>query len=130
MRLNKGDKLVLIPIIILNIIWFGAIIISDIYDYSKYKLININFKDSLYLEINSIYFDGEVKGIIVNDSLTLCAGYDSFNKKNPDDPITFVYDNFKLLIKKPNNDTLITIDKNGQMRYYNVRSGPCYDEDD
>ena len=112
------------------ILFLLASIMLQKYQLSKYKIIDINVKDSLYLEIKSIYWNTEVRDIIVNDSLRLCQ-YQSFTDSvSEDESFTYCFQNFKLLTKKTNNDTLITIDKYGQVRYYNVRSGPCYDDDE
>jgi hypothetical protein len=127
---NKENKTIFIFTIISMILFLLASIMLQKYQLSKYKIIDINVKDSLYLEIKSIYWNTEVRDIIVNDSLSLCS-YQLFSESGSKDELfMYCYQNFRLLTKKSNNDTLITIEKNGQMRYYNVRSGPCYDEDE
>jgi hypothetical protein len=125
---NKENKTIFIFTIICMILFLLVNILLNKYQLSKYKIIDINVKDSLYLEINSIYWNLEVKDIIVNDSLRLCF-YESFSDSvSKDEIFTYCYQNFRLLTKKSNNDTLITIDKKGQMRYYNVRSCPWHDD--
>ncbi|MBK8079409.1 MAG: hypothetical protein IPK25_03410 [Saprospiraceae bacterium] len=127
---NKDNKTIFIFTIISMILFLLASIMLQKYQLSKYKIIDINVKDSMYLEIKSIYWNTEVRDIIVNDSFSLCP-YQLFSESvSKDELFMYCYKNFRLLTKKSHNDTLITIDKNGQVRYYNVRSGPCYDDDE
>ncbi len=111
------------------ILFLLASIMLQKYQLSKYKIIDINVKDSLYLEIKSIYGTPDMGYIIYYFFffLSLSLFSKSFSKN---DFFMYCYKNFRLLTKKSHNDTLITIDKNGQVRYYNVRSGPCYDDDE
>ncbi|MBK7634304.1 MAG: hypothetical protein IPJ13_08405 [Saprospiraceae bacterium] len=64
----------------------------------------------------------------MNGNLKWCGDYDNFPVNAPGEDIfgeNYLY--FKVLSKKANNDTLMTIDRNRKVRYYNIRSGPCYD---
>lgn len=122
-----------------KIIFFGIIIIFNIVfiymenrytDGVKSKLIplEITYKDSLYLEISSIRNDNVGKVRIVNNSLKWCGSYNSFPENaSIEDRFIGNYLNFKIISKKANNDTLVTIDRNRHVKYYNIRSGPCYD---
>lgn len=95
---------------------------------SKLRDVSVTYEDSLYLEISSIVYDQHVKVSIINDSLRLCSEYDIIpTKVSTAESFDNNYFNFRILSKKANCDTLITIDRNGQLRLYNVRSGPCYD---
>ena len=123
------EKFVFFGITILSILIF--IYLENRYTEGvKGKLIplEISYKDSLYLEISSIRYDHVVKVRIVNDSLRWCGSYSSIpdNASNAENFIDN-YLNFKIISKKAHNDTLVTLDHNGQVRYYNIRSWPCYD---
>lgn len=126
---EKTEKMIFFGITVLAFllfIYFNNRYVEGV--LSKLKPIKITFEDSLYLEISSIRYNDIVKVRIVNDSLKWCGSYNSIPENAAkEDHFTDVYLNFKLIYKKANNDTLITLDRNRNMRYYNIRSGPCYD---
>ena len=127
---EKMEKYLAFGITILSIIVF--LIVHSWYidkEMSKLTPLRISYKDSFYLEINSIRYDANfLKVDIVNGNLKWCGDYDNFPVNAPGEDIfgeNYLY--FKVLSKKANNDTLMTIDRNRKVRYYNIRSGPCYD---
>ncbi len=126
---EKIEKILFFGITILCIIIF--LYMENRYISSvKSKLIplEITYEDSLYLEISSIRYDDHIKIRIVNGSLLWCGDYNSFpSNASIEDRFIENYLNFKIISKKANNDTLLTIDRNRQVRYYNIRSGPCFD---
>ena len=127
---EKMEKYLAFGITILSIIVF--LIVHSWYidkEMSKLTPLRISYKDSFYLEINSIRYDANfLKVDIVNGNLFWCGYYDNFpGKDSVKYNFSSHYLNFKILSKKANNDTLMIIDQNRQIRYYNIRSGPCYD---
>lgn len=126
---EKTEKIVFFGITFLSIIifiYFENRYINNV--KSKLKPLEVTYKDSLYLEISSIRYDGHVKVTIINGTLFWCGDYESFPYSTSlDEHFGNNYKNFKILSKKANNDTLLTIDRNRKVRYYNIRSGPCYD---
>lgn len=128
---NKVQKLLFILI---------TILLGDIYliyetndiKFKKAKLqpLVISFETGIELKINSIKRDDYLKVIIVNDTLSWCCGYDSFDVlKKPENSFYGNYLNFVYISKKHNSDTLVTIDNKGSLRNYNIRSGPCFKKD-
>ena len=127
---EKMEKILFFGITFLGMVVF--LIVRSWYidrEMSKLTPLRISYKDSFYLEINSIRYDANfLKVDIVNGNLKWCGDYDNFPVNAPGEDIfgkNYLY--FKILSKKANNDTLMTIDRNRKVRYYNIRSGPCYD---
>ncbi|MCB9310528.1 MAG: hypothetical protein H6567_10765 [Lewinellaceae bacterium] len=126
-----SDKRITIIIITISIflgIFFSYLDTKNaIRIHKKLKSLDVRFEDSLYFEINYIKWDGYLKCYVSNDSMSWCGRYDSYDNESDNNRFDRNVDNFKILSKKANCDTLITIDRYRQLRYYNIRSGPCYE---
>lgn len=129
-----SDKKIIISIILVSILTGIIFIYIDTDNanrrYEKLQPLDVRFEDSLYFEINYIIWDGYLKCYVSNDSMSWCGRYDSYIDESDDSRFDKnVYD-FKILSKRANSDTLITIDRNKKVKYYNIRSGPCYEGGD
>ena len=94
---------------------------------AKLQPLRIAFETGINLQIKSIKRDDYLKVVIVNDTFSWCIGYDNFDLlEKSENSFYNNYLNFIHIRKKENNDTLVTIDKKGTLRIYNIRSGSCF----